>query len=372
MKQESFNLIHGSESCLILENENWFELKEIFNNAAKLHHLGIIKDLKNILKSLICNKERRLEWKNCKKFNESFEAIDEAILLSSVFFCFDEVTKIISNYKNETYQYGPLLEPIENSFVTSNIQKVLPLKQKRLSHIFELITTFKSVIKCLTIIYPKLYDIDISSNNEIEIYNILIEYVHSFQKERNLHIGNCNYKTVSKIFEEARLTQNRQSPFFKMAKINVSFINEMDFFDLSFFESTSEDPNEIIDNLTKNLFKNNSLHDLKIDWMKNVIKKENKKVNKQSNKLIQRVVDIENKITNMSEQIEQCSVDSNNAISIVSCASKKINEVYKYQQAIQEKHYELKEILNEEQKRTRTILFIAIAFLIIYRILLNK
>ena len=23
MKQESFNLIHGSESCLILENENW-------------------------------------------------------------------------------------------------------------------------------------------------------------------------------------------------------------------------------------------------------------------------------------------------------------------------------------------------------------
>lgn len=157
-----------------------------------------------------------------------------------------------------------------------------------------------------------------------------------------------------------------------MAKINVSFINEMDFFDLSFFESTSEDPNEIIDNLTKNLFKNNSLHDLKIDWMKNVIKKENKKVNKQSNKLIQRVIDIENKISNMSEQIEQCSVDSNNAISIVSCASKKINEVYKYQQAIQEKYYELKEILNEEQKRTRTILFIAIAFLIIYRILLNK
>lgn len=372
MKQESFSLIHGGESWLALGNESWFDLKNIFNNAAKLYHLGIINDLNYTLKSIIENREIRAKWENCNNFNEFFEAVDVGILLSASFFCFNDVTKIISNFKNETYKYGCLLEPIANCFISSNIQKFLTAEQRKYSNIFKLIEIFKSVVECLTVIYPQIYDIDLTSSNEIEIHFTLVEYIHSFQKEKNLPVGKCNEQTISKIFEEVRMTQNHQSPFFKMAKINISLINEIDFQNLPSFESTSEDPSEIIDSFLKTVFLKKSNPDFKIECMNNMIKKENNRLNEQSKELIQRVSDIDKKISILTEQIEQSSNDSNLAISTVCSASKKINEVYNYMQALQEKYFTLNEILNVEQKRTRTVLFIVIIFSIIYRFLLNK
>ncbi|KAK8886057.1 hypothetical protein M9Y10_041517 [Tritrichomonas musculus] len=356
---DSFSVKYQS---VAVKGGDWLRVSNSYNQIGALHHLGIIPDISQPAFS----KLRIDRW--AEPLHQTFGTngtIEEALHVifnrmkyASIFFNIisDDASLKQLDIPEGKYCFGALNKLLQNSAELEILRHILPVSQRNASN-FYILNQF------LLIVYDALNKSNAYIDN-IDDYTNFDKALHSFQIENQLSVGPCDNEALKKLTSISSFKIVEQLPVFRIAGIEVSYDQIMDFPPIAPLHPKSKDQldqvelrvmQEINDGISATTNPNE-----KISWMNDQIIDCVNESNDRCNMLTSQVTEIEKTVKIMTRMLTDVAQETQAASNRVKVASRTLNNVYDKHMDIQGQFETLRDRLFSEQKNTRIILLIGI------------